>query len=122
MAAITAKASYPLATLRRTSVPRGHPPVRALSYRQASSSARSRKARSYIAAHRFQTASQPTERGRRGWFEALGLTDRFHAMNGKTTASDLERWPSVADVSLIAPFANGIMRNRAAVSAAIAEP
>ncbi len=37
-------------------------------------------------------------------------------------ASDLEPWLNDASTSLIASFANGVMRDRAAVGAAVAEP
>ena len=54
--------------------------------------------------------------------EARGLTDRFHALIRKRTASDLEPWLNDASTSLIASLASGITRDRAAVSAAISEP
>ena len=54
--------------------------------------------------------------------EARGLTDRFHSMIRKKTASDLEPWIIEARTSLIASFASGITRDHAAVGAAIGEP
>lgn len=53
---------------------------------------------------------------------ARGLTDRFHAMVRRRAASDLALWLSDARTSLIASFANGIMRDRSSIGAAIAEP
>ena len=54
--------------------------------------------------------------------KARDLIDRFHAMIRKKTASDLEPWMADADISLLASFASGIGRDRAAVTAAIIEP
>ena len=54
--------------------------------------------------------------------EARGLTDRFHSMIRKKTASGLEPWIIEARTSLIASFASGITRDHAAVGAAIGEP
>lgn len=54
--------------------------------------------------------------------EARGLIDRFQSMIRMKTASGLETWITEASTSLIASFASGIMRDRAAVRAAITEP
>lgn len=62
------------------------------------------------------------EAGAPALVEARGLTDRFHAMIRKRAEADLALWLSDASTSLIASFANGIMRDRTAVAAAIAEP
>ena len=53
--------------------------------------------------------------------EARGLIDSFHSMIRKT-ADDLEPWTICASNSLVASFASGILRDRAAVRAAITEP
>jgi transposase len=54
--------------------------------------------------------------------EARRLMERFHAMIRKKIAADLEPWIVEASTSLIASFANGIARDKAAVRAAIIEP
>lgn len=54
--------------------------------------------------------------------EARELIKRFHAMIRKKVAADLDRWIDDARSSLIASFANGIGRDKAAVRAAIASP
>jgi transposase len=54
--------------------------------------------------------------------EARCLIDRFQAMIRTRAADDLEAWITEAGASLIASFASGITRDRAAVHAAITEP
>jgi len=54
--------------------------------------------------------------------EARSLIDRFQAMIRTKAASDLDAWATEASQSLVASFANGLMRDRAAVHAAITEP
>ena len=54
--------------------------------------------------------------------EARRLMEWFHAMIRKKTAADLEPWIAEASTSLIASFANGIARDKAAVRAAVTEP
>ena len=54
--------------------------------------------------------------------EARDLIDRFHAMLRKKLAADLDPWIADATTSLIASFANGIARDKAAVQSAIIEP
>lgn len=54
--------------------------------------------------------------------EARNLIDRFHAMIRKKVDADIEQWIIDARSSLIASFAKGILKDKAAVSAAIAEP
>ncbi len=54
--------------------------------------------------------------------KARDLIDRFHSMIRKKTTSDLEPWMIDAGPSLLASFASGIDRDRAAVRAAIVEP
>jgi transposase len=54
--------------------------------------------------------------------EARGLINRFHSMIRKKAPGDLEPWITTAGASLVASFAKGIARDKAAVSAAIAEP
>ena len=54
--------------------------------------------------------------------EARGLIDRFQSMIRMKAASGLEAWIREASMSLIASFASGIMRDSAAVRAAITEP
>ncbi len=54
--------------------------------------------------------------------EARSLIDRFQGMIRAKAASDLDAWVTEASQSLVASFANGIMRDRAAVHAAITEP
>lgn len=53
--------------------------------------------------------------------KARDLIDRFHSMIRKKTTSDLEPWMIDAGPSLLASFASGIDRDRAAVRAAIVE-
>ena len=54
--------------------------------------------------------------------EARGLIDRFHSMIRKTVAAELDPWIVDAKASLIASLATGIIKDKAAVRAAIAEP
>jgi transposase len=54
--------------------------------------------------------------------EARRLVKRFQTMIRKKITLDLGPWITEAQASLIASFATGIMKDRAAVSAAIAEP
>lgn len=54
--------------------------------------------------------------------EARSLTGRFHSIIRKKIASDLEPWIADARASLIASFANGVLKDKAAVSAGITEP
>ncbi|ESY88074.1 transposase [Mesorhizobium sp. LNHC209A00] len=54
--------------------------------------------------------------------EARNLIAGFHSMIRKKVAHELEAWIADASKSLIACFANGIIRDRAAVRAAITEP
>jgi transposase len=54
--------------------------------------------------------------------EARRLLDRFHAMIRKKVESDLDPWIVDARASLIASFASGITKDKAAVRAAITEP
>lgn len=51
--------------------------------------------------------------------EARSLIDSFHSMIRKKIADDLEPWTTCASKSLVASFASGILRDRAAVRAAI---
>jgi len=53
--------------------------------------------------------------------EARNLADRFQAMIRKKAAADLDPWIIEASASLIASFASGITRDRAAIHAAITE-
>lgn len=53
--------------------------------------------------------------------EARGLIDRFQAMIWTKSASGLDAWVMEAGMSLVASFASGIMRDRAAVHAAITQ-
>lgn len=53
---------------------------------------------------------------------ARDLIDRFHAMIRRKAGRDLEPWIEEARASLIASFANGVTRDRAAVRAAITSP
>ena len=50
--------------------------------------------------------------------EARDLTDRFQAMIRTKATSDFEAWVLAASRSMIASFASGIIRDRAAVRAA----
>jgi transposase len=54
--------------------------------------------------------------------ETRRLVDRFHTMIRKKTGTDLDPWIGEASTSLIASFALGIKKDKAAVSAAITEP
>ena len=54
--------------------------------------------------------------------EARSLIDSFHYMVRKKIADDLEPWIISASKSLVASFASGILRDRAAVQAAITQP
>lgn len=54
--------------------------------------------------------------------EARRLIERFHSMIREKTATDLEPWIAEARASLIASFANGVARDKAAVRAAITQP
>lgn len=62
------------------------------------------------------------ERGVPMLVEARALIDGFHSMIRKKSADDLKPWIACASKSLIASFANGIIRDGAAVRAAIVEP
>jgi transposase len=53
---------------------------------------------------------------------ARDLIDRFHAMIRRKAGRDLDPWIEEAKASLVASFANGITRDRAAVRAAIMSP
>ncbi len=53
--------------------------------------------------------------------EARSLIDRFQAMIRTRSANDLDAWVAEAGKSLVASFAHGIMRDRAAGHAAITE-
>lgn len=54
--------------------------------------------------------------------QARILIDRFHAMIRKRTEAELDPWMTEAGASLIASFATGITKDKAAVRAAITEP
>lgn len=54
--------------------------------------------------------------------EARALVERFQAMLRQKLAADLDPWIVTASTSLIASFANGISKDKAAVRAAITEP
>jgi DNA-binding CsgD family transcriptional regulator len=54
--------------------------------------------------------------------EARNLVERFHTMIQQKITLDPDSWIAEAEASLIISFAKGIMKDRAAVSAAIAEP
>jgi len=54
--------------------------------------------------------------------EARSLIDSFHSMIRTKVADDLEPWIVDASKSLVASFAHGILRDSAAVRAAITEP
>lgn len=62
------------------------------------------------------------ERGVPMLVEARALIDGCHSMIRKKSADDLKPWIACASKSLIASFANGIIRDGAAVRAAIVEP
>ena len=53
---------------------------------------------------------------------ARDLIDRFHIMIRRKAGRDLDPWIEEAKPSLVASFANGIARDRAAVRAAIISP
>jgi transposase len=54
--------------------------------------------------------------------QARNLIDRFQTMIRRKARTELDPWIADARDSLFAPFANGILKDKAAVSAAIAEP
>jgi transposase len=54
--------------------------------------------------------------------EAREVIAAFHAMIRKKVEADLDPWLERARSSLVAAFANGITKDRAAVSAAITSP
>jgi len=54
--------------------------------------------------------------------EARMLVESFQAMVRKKLVADLDPWIATASLSLIASFASGIIRDKAAVRAAITEP
>lgn len=54
--------------------------------------------------------------------EARCLIDRFQAMVRTRSTSDLDAWAIEATTSMVASFASGITRDRAAVRAVITEP
>ena len=54
--------------------------------------------------------------------EARTLVDRSQAMLRQKLATDLDPWIATASVGLIASFASGVVREKAAVCAAITEP
>lgn len=54
--------------------------------------------------------------------EARSLIDSFHSMIRKRIVYDLEPWTLSASKSLVASFSSGILRDPAAVRAAITEP
>ena len=54
--------------------------------------------------------------------EARMLVERFQAMVRKKLVADLDPWIATARASLIASFASGIIKDKAAVCAAITEP
>jgi transposase len=54
--------------------------------------------------------------------EARVLIESFHAMVRTKLIANLDSWIATASLSLIASFASGIVRDRAAVLAAITEP
>lgn len=54
--------------------------------------------------------------------EARGIINNFQEMSRTKTAADLDTWIEAASESLVASFARGITRDRAAVRAAITEP
>lgn len=54
--------------------------------------------------------------------DARGIVAAFQAMIRKKSIGDLDPWLVQARSSLVAPFASGIVKDRAAVSAAITSP
>lgn len=54
--------------------------------------------------------------------EARKLIDRFHLMIRAEAPADLDLWIADAEASLISSFVRGIMKDKSAVRAAIAEP
>jgi transposase len=54
--------------------------------------------------------------------DARTLIERFQIMVRQKLAADLEPWIASSGASLIASFANGILKDKAAVCAAITEP
>lgn len=53
---------------------------------------------------------------------ARDLVARFHIMIRRKAGRELDPWIEEAKVSLVASFANGIARDRAAVRAAVISP
>jgi len=53
---------------------------------------------------------------------ARDLTDRFHQIIQRRKAADLEPWIAAAAPSMLAPSAAGIVRDQAAVQAALQQP
>lgn len=54
--------------------------------------------------------------------EARALLGRFHAMVRRDASQELDPWIADASPSLLALFSRGIVRDRAAVRAALVEP
>nr|WP_322790778.1 transposase [Agrobacterium vitis] len=54
--------------------------------------------------------------------QARNLVDRFQTMIRRKAKTELDPWIADASDSLFASFANGILKDKAAVSAAITEP
>lgn len=54
--------------------------------------------------------------------EACAFINRFHAMIDEKIEADLDAWIARAGPSLIASFASGVSKDKAAIRAAIAEP
>lgn len=54
--------------------------------------------------------------------QARALLDRFHAMVRRDASQELDPWIADASPSLLASFRRGIVRDRAAVRAALVEP
>jgi len=54
--------------------------------------------------------------------EARRLVERFQTMIRKKSNNDLDPWISDANPSLLASFAHGVARDKAAILAAITEP
>lgn len=54
--------------------------------------------------------------------EVRSLLADFQAMVRKKTTADLDAWLDRAQSSLVASFANGILKDKAAVSAAMSSP
>jgi transposase len=62
------------------------------------------------------------EAGAPALVEARKLIERFHAMLRKKIVTDLDPWIAEAKASLIASFATGITKDKAAVRAALIQP